>query len=423
MCTGCAPRGGPVARNRGLVKAIRFAAPIPTYLATKAVGALSRSWYVGPHACTRFGHVDEPALPNDQWVRIRTRLGGICGSDLNIITLSASPSTSPFSSFPFVLGHENVGDVIEVGGSVRRVVIGDRVVANPLLSCRPRAIEPICTACQVGDQSRCEHFTDGALPPGMLLGTTRGLGGSWGEQFVAHESQILRVRDEMTDEQALLVEPFACSVHAVRANLPSPSDRVLVLGAGSIGLLTMAALHALTPETRVTVAARYAFQAAHARRLGATNVVETRGDYLGELAQAAGTRLLKPIIGEPVGVGGFDTTFVCVGGAKGLSDAMRFTRAGGTIVLLGNATTLRGVDWTPLWLKELTLRGSLCYGAHAHGGASRGAFDEAAELIACGAASVGSLVTHTFALSDYSAAIGSALGRGRSESVKVAFRF
>jgi threonine dehydrogenase-like Zn-dependent dehydrogenase len=405
------------------VKAIRFAAPIPTYLATKAVGALSRSLYVGPHACTRFADVDEPVLPNDQWVRIRTRLGGICGSDLNIITLGASPSTSPFSSFPFILGHENVGDVIEVGGRVRRVAVGDRVVVNPLLSCTPRGIEPTCAACQDGEQSRCVHFTDGALPPGMLLGTTRGLGGSWGEQFVAHESQILRVREEMTDEQALLIEPFACSVHAVRANLPQATDRVLILGAGSIGLLTMAALRALAPQAKVTVAARYGFQSAHASRLGATSVVETRGDYLGELAEAARTRLLKPIIGDPIGIGGFDTTFVCVGGAKGLADAMRFTRAGGTIVLLGNATTLRGVDWTPLWLKELTLRGSLCYGAHAHGGASLGAFDEAAELIACGTAPVGPLVTHTFALSDYGAAIGTAADRGRSESVKVAFRF
>jgi L-iditol 2-dehydrogenase len=172
----------------------------------------------------------------------------------------------------------------------------------------------------------------------------------------------------------------------------------------------------------VTIAARYAFQAAHATRLGARSVVETRGDYLGELAEAAGTRLVKPILGKPVGIGGFDMTFVCAGGAGGLDDAMRFTRAGGTIVLLGNTTTTPGLEWTPLWLKELTLRGTLCYGAHGHAAASRGAFKEAADLIASGAAPVASLVTHTFALSDYAKAIATAAGRGRSESVKVAFR-
>lgn len=405
------------------MKAIRFAAPIPTYLATLAAGTVSRRLYVGRHACTRFGDVPEPALPNDRWVRIRTRMGGICGSDLNVITLTASPSTSPFSSFPFVLGHENVGDVVEVGRAVRAVAPGDRVVANPLLCCEPRGVEPPCAPCAEGDHSRCAHFTDGAIPPGLLIGTTRGLGGSWGEQFVAHESQLVRVPDAMRDEEGVLIEPFACSVHAVRANLPGPRDRVLVIGAGSIGLLTTAALQALAPEARVTVLARHAFQAAHAERLGASHVVHARGDYLPALADAAGTRLLKPILGKPVGVGGFDVTFVCVGGARGMDDAMRCTRAGGTIVLLGNSSTLDGLDWTPLWLKELTVRGSLCYGAHHHGGATRGAFDEAAALIAAGDAPVGPLLTHIFPLAEYDRALAVAMEKGGAESVKVAFRF
>src|SRR5262245_57214229 len=114
-----------------------------------------------------------PALPNDRWVRIRTRMGGICGSDLNILTLRASPSTSPFSSFPFVLGHENVGVVTEVGPGVRSVAVGARVTANPLLACAARGIHPPCAACASGDPQRCAHFTDGDVAPGMLLGTTR----------------------------------------------------------------------------------------------------------------------------------------------------------------------------------------------------------------------------------------------------------
>jgi threonine dehydrogenase-like Zn-dependent dehydrogenase len=405
------------------VKAIRFAAPIPTYLATLAAGSLSRRLYVGPHACTTFGDIDAPTLPNDRWVRVRTRMGGICGSDLNVITLKASPSTSPFSSFPFVLGHENVGDVIEVGSGVRSVALGDRVVANPLLCCEARAIEPVCGPCATGDHSRCSHLTDGSLPPGMLIGTTKGLGGSWGEQFVAHETQILPVPSSMSDAEAVLVEPFACSVHAVRANLPQAGDRVLVIGAGSIGLLTIAALNALAPNAAITALARHPFQSAHAQRLGASHVVSARGDYLQSLADAAETRLLKPILGKPIGVGGFDWTFVCIGGTRGMDDAMRFTRAGGTIVLLGNSSTMNGLDWTPLWLKELTVRGSLCYGAHRHGNASVHAFNEAADLIARGAAPIGSLVTHTFPLADYARALDIALGKRDSESVKVAFKF
>ena len=404
------------------MKAITFAAPIPRYLSTLAAGRMSDRFYLGPLACTRYGDVADPALPSERWVRVRTRLGGICGSDLNVITLKASPSTSPFSSFPFVIGHENVGDVVEVGRDVRGVPVGARVAVNPLLCCEPREIAPACAACAAGDHSRCAHFTDGALPPGMLLGTTRGLGGSWGETFVAHESQVVPVPESMRDEEAVLVEPFACSVHAVRSNLPAEGARVLVIGGGSIGLLTAAALRALAPRAHVAILARHAFQRERAQQLGVERAIDAHGDYLAALAEAGGTRLVKPIIGKPVGIGGFDVTFVCVGGAAAMDDAMRVTRAGGTIVLLGNSSVMNGIDWTPLWLKELTVRGSLCYGGHTHASPDRSAFREAAELIASRRAPIGDFVTHVFPLSQYRRAIDVARSKRAERSIKVAFR-
>jgi L-iditol 2-dehydrogenase len=404
------------------VKAIRFAAPIPTYLATLAAGRLSDRFLVGPHACTTYGDLDAPALPGDRWVRIRTRLGGICGSDLSIVSLQASPSTSPFSSFPFVLGHELVGEVIETGAAVTSARPGDRVAANPLLCCESRGIAPACAACAAGDHGRCSRFTDGALPPGMLIGTTRGVGGGWGEQFVAHESQLLRLPASMADEDAVLIEPFACAVRAVRANRPAAGQQVLVVGAGSIGLLATAAVRALAPAARVTVLARHDFQGEHARRFGAANVVRARGNYIKALADAGGTRLLQPILGKPIGIGGFDVTFVCVSGARAMDDAMRVTAAGGTVVLLGNSSTMRSLDWTPLWLKELTLRGSVYYGAH-HAAAERSDFAEAAQLIASGTANLRPLLTHTFPLAEYRRALAAAMDKRGEGSIKVAFRY
>ena len=219
------------------MKAICFAAPIPTYLATQVAGRLSDAWLVGPYACTRFADVATPELPNEHWVRIRTRLGGICGSDLAIVGLEASPSTSPFSSFPFVIGHENVGTIDQCGAAVRHFGVGDRVTVNPLLCCEARAITPACAACTAGHHSRCEHFTDGALPPGMFIGTTQSLGGSWGEYFVAHESQLVRVADSVSDAAAVMTEPLACCVHAVLGAKPEPEQQALVIGAGTMGLL------------------------------------------------------------------------------------------------------------------------------------------------------------------------------------------
>lgn len=405
------------------MKAISFAAPIPTYLATLLAGKVSDALYVGSHACTRLADVETPALPTDRWVRVRTRMGGICGSDLNVITLKASPSTSPFSSFPFVIGHENVGEIVEVGRGVRDARVGDRVVANPLLCCEPRGLEPACDACRAGHHSRCARFTDGPIAPGMLIGTTRGLGGSWGEMFVAHETQLVRVADAVTDQEAVLVEPFACSVHAVRSAMPVSDERLLVIGAGSIGLLTVAALRALAPTCHLTVLARHPFQSEHATRLGADRIVFARGDYLRELADAGRARLLKPIIGKPVGVGGFDKTFICTGGAQATDDAMRVTRAGGTLVLLGNSANMDGIDWTPLWLKELTVRGSLCYAEHRHGSPARDAFREAADLIAARRVALAPLLTHVYTIADYRAALSTAMDKKASGSIKVAFTF
>jgi threonine dehydrogenase-like Zn-dependent dehydrogenase len=237
------------------------------------------------------------------------------------------------------------------------------------------------------------------------------------------------VGEGVPDDEAVLTEPFACCVHAVHRARPAAGQRALVIGAGTMGLLQVAALRALAPGTAVTVLARHAFQAAHATRLGAARVVLARGDYLAELADAGETRLLQPILGAPIGVGGFDLTFICIGGARGVEDALRFTTQGGTIVLLGNASALRRVDWTPLWLKELTIAGTLAYGAHGahggagHGGASTHAFSEAAELIGERRVELSGLVTHQFGLGEYRRALATARERGGSGSVKVAFRF
>lgn len=405
------------------MKAITFEAPIPRYLLTIASGMLSSRLCVGPHACTRHREIPTPDLPGVDWVRIRTKLGGICGSDTSIVTLGESPATSPFSSFPFVLGHENVGEIAELGRGVRGFEVGERVVVNPLLCCEPRGVTPSCEACAAGHHSQCAHFTDGRVAPGMFIGTTRGLGGSWGECFVAHASQVVRVPTHTTDAEAVLTEPLACCVHTVHRARPAAHGRVLVIGAGTMGLLQTAALTAMVPGASVCVLARHQFQAVLATRFGAARTVMARGDYLRELADAGNTRLLQPILGRPIGVGGFDVTYVCVGGVQGVDDALRFTRQGGTIVLLGCATALRGLDWTPLWLKELTLAGTLAYGAPGHGGTGPNAFKQAAALIGERRVELGGLVTHEFALGDYRKALATARERGATKSVKVAFRF
>lgn len=404
------------------MKAVVFDGAMARYLTTLAAGRVSKRALVGRGRTTQVRDIEPPSLPGENWVRVGTRLGGICGSDVNLVNLHVSPSTSPFSSFPFVIGHENVGTVVEIGARVTRVTIGDRVVANPLLACRERAIDPPCRHCASGFPSRCEHFTDGVLAPGMLLGTTRGLGGSWGEQYLAHEDQLVTIDDHVSDRLAVLTEPLACVLAPIHAHPPVPGARVLVIGAGAMGLLATAALKAVT-ETDVTVLCRYRYQAEHAERLRADRIVMAKdGDYFAELARVTNSRLLKPILGPRINVGGFDTTFVCVGNDIAVNDALRFTRSGGSMLLLGNVSKLSGVDWSPVWLKELTIHGSLCYhGSTAHGGSSPGDFAAASRLVAGPLREpIEPLVTHVVPLAHARDAIMIALGRSRERAVKVA---
>ena len=124
------------------MKAIQLVVSIPRYVLTKAIGAVYRPVFWSPLAMLRYREVPEPALPGPQWVKVKTRYGGICGSDVHSLSLGSSPALSVFISSPFTLGHEHVGTIAEVGGQVKGFAAGDRVVADPLLPCATRGIEP-----------------------------------------------------------------------------------------------------------------------------------------------------------------------------------------------------------------------------------------------------------------------------------------
>ncbi len=248
------------------MRAVQFSDSIPRYAVTKVIGKARPTAFWGKAACTQLRDVTPPALPGPDWVRIHTLLGGICGSDLGTITLHASTSTSVFTSFPFTLGHENVGIVGERGAAAQDIPEGQRVVVNPLLPCATRGIAVPCPACARGAENRCTAFDLGALAPGMLTGFCRDTGGSWSAEFVAHRSQLLPVADTLSDESAVLAEPFGVAVHAVLRAWPKDGQDVLVIGGGIIGLSIIAALRALGSTARIVASVRYPFQAqtAHA---------------------------------------------------------------------------------------------------------------------------------------------------------------
>jgi threonine dehydrogenase-like Zn-dependent dehydrogenase len=400
------------------VRGLTFSLSVPGHLAARladrwAPALPAAGWLPG----LSLARLPAPGLPGARWVRLRPILSGVCASDLALITGRSSPALSPFVSFPAVLGHEVLARVTEVAPAVRGVRPGDRVVVDPFISCEARNLPP-CPPCARGDSRLCTRAAEDSLAPGMLIGYCRALPGGWSEEMVAHENQLHQVPDEVSDEAAVLVEPLAVALHAVLLSPPPAVGRALVLGAGTIGLCTIAALKVVVPTCRVVAVARHPFQSAAARRLGA-EPVETGQDAGDAAVASAGARRYRPVWGPPVYAGGFDRVYDCAGTERSMDDALRVSGPGAHVVLVGCTGGVR-LDLSFVWARELRVLGSYGYGPEP-GAGGRHTFQLALDLLRRGTPDLAALVTHRFPLERWRAALGTSLRRARHGAVKVVF--
>jgi threonine dehydrogenase-like Zn-dependent dehydrogenase len=263
--------------------------------------------YTGPFSTIRLTDIPEPKLPSPEWVKIKTRLCGFCGSDLNLLMMKDSPTAMPFTSFPCVPGHEFCGDVVETGGNVKSVKNGDLVTVIPALNCDTRGIQPVCRSCAAGIPSNCENFAEGAFAPGMFTGICKDINGGFAEYVVAHKSQICLVPSGVSAESAALTEPLAVGPQAVLDNMPGDSDKVLVIGGGVIGAMVVKSIRALGSRCDITLIEPSPFAADYVKKSGADRsvgigIIEASVDF-------AGGRAYKPELGERIVMGGFDKVF------------------------------------------------------------------------------------------------------------------
>ncbi len=405
------------------MRALTFDPTIPRFIATKALSAVRRSALWGSLSPLQYREVSDPPLPDKEWVRVGVRLGGICGSDLHTIHLDTSPAMSALTSFPFVLGHENVGVLVEIGGAVGGFAPGQRVTVEPVLPCAARGFASSCPNCLAGNYNLCLRNTEGHLSPGLMIGACKDTGGSWGPTFVAHRSQVLPVPDAVSDENALMAEPLSSVLHPLLRHPPADEATVLVIGAGVIGLCAVVALRAMGATSRIVVLAKYPFQGAMATKLGADRSVPlSKGDgHFDAVAELTGGKLRRPMLGKRVLIGGADLTIDCVGSSRSLDDALRLTRPGGSVLIVGLASFPRGVDWTPIWLKELNVIGSSFYSLEHWQGRDWRTMEIVLDWMGRGVVDLGQLVTHRFPVSAYPQALTTAMGKGASNAFKVAF--
>jgi threonine dehydrogenase-like Zn-dependent dehydrogenase len=277
-----------------------------------------------------------------------------------------------------------------------------------VLSCVTRGIDPACEMCQAGRTNLCEQIAFGHLEPGLQCGYCESTGGGWSTAMVAHRSQLVAVPDDLSDEAAVLVEPTACAVHAARQ---VADGQVAVIGSGTLGLLTIAALRSSGRAAHLLIAtAKHPEQRRWAKELGADVVCAPD-----ELARHIRSETRSMRLGDRL-TGGIDTVVDCVGSADSLTQALSVVAPGGTVHVVGMPGVTK-LDLTSLWHREVALRGAYAYTTGIAGEPDD--FATAVELVRL--LDLGRLVSATYPMARYEDAVAHAATAGTRGAVKIAF--
>ncbi|HEY1829972.1 MAG TPA: zinc-binding dehydrogenase [Acidimicrobiales bacterium] len=402
-----------------------FERSLPRFAAARLASSFGsgRGAGVGP---LRLVDTETPPLPSDAgWVHLSPLLSGICGSDLATLDGRSSRYFEDIVSFPFVPGHEVVGAVTTdaTAQDGEALAAGSRVVLQPVLGCAARGITPMCAACTAGQVGNCGNLAFGHIRPGLQTGFCADTGGGWStEGLSAHTSQLFAVPAELSDTDAVTVEPVACAVHAVLHSGIRDGDVVAILGAGTLGLAITAALSHLSATGRVAiprvvlVGARYPHQQRLARTFGATEALPPD-----QLPRAVRRHARSLSFGGESGqtatlTGGADVVIDCVGSAESITDSLAMVKPRGTVSLVGMPGKVT-VDLAPLWHREVRLAGAYAYGTESPDHVPT--FDLAFEVAA--AHQTGQLVSATYPLARFEEAVAHAGAAGRRGAVKIAF--
>jgi threonine dehydrogenase-like Zn-dependent dehydrogenase len=372
--------------------------------------------------------VDDAALVRPDWVITRPRLSGVCGSETKLVLgeFTSGDVDNPmaaFSSIPHIPGHEVVAEVVELGPEASGLEVGQRVLLNPWLTCGPRGVTPMCAACQRGELNLCWSFTTGALGPGVHVGVATDAPGGWADLMAAHDSMLIPIPDDVTDEVAVLADPFAVSLHAILRCPPPPSGRVLVYGAGALGMTSIAILRSLYPDVEVAVVARFPAQAELAIKFDATLVLphEPRSELVEALADWSGGVLHASFAGLPMAhPGGIDVVYDTVARPETLEVGVRLLAERGSLVQTGVHTPGRW-EYTPIYFKELSIVGSNAFGVEEVEGVRQHALRHYLDLVRAQRIDLSGMLTHRFPLDRWHDAFRALSVQEESGAIKVAF--
>lgn len=385
------------------MKTIYFEKDIPRVLMTKfAAKRCKPLLYTGFSAVKYNKNLPDPPLPADNWLRVKNVLCGLCGTDMSFFKATTGTNSAfepiPSSKRTF-LGHENVGIVIETGSAVTKFRIGDRVTIREYMSgCGNKDIQPRCKYCEEGNYNLCLNY--GEPSPHKLPD----VGAGWGDTFIAPEQQLAKIYDELSDEQAVMVEPTCVSIHAVLMAPPEKKEKILIMGCGTIGLGIVQAIKIVEPDCEVWIMERVKTKQDFAKKLGADHVLN--GDpYQATSAATGGSKVFTGMNKNKMFFGGFDRIYDCIGGNWSNTTALRLLRPRGTLVKVGHHMNAITFDESPIWWHEIKLIGIDAHGMEEWQGRKLYTFDLAQEWIRDGIYRTEGFVTHHFKLDDYKEAM------------------
>ncbi|WP_432543706.1 zinc-dependent alcohol dehydrogenase [Kineococcus sp. SYSU DK002] len=330
--------------------------------------------YVGDGVVTvTDGAVRAPARGE---VRLEVAYTGICGTDLHIVHGAMDARVQR----PLVFGHEASAVVAELGEGVGELVVGQRVVVVPLVW------DGTCPACLAGHQHVCQNLTFvGIDSPGALQ-----------ESWTVPAGTVVPLPDSLSLHDAALTEPVAVAVHDVRRSGLRGGERVVVLGAGPIGVLISTV--ARTAGAEVVVVELDEQRRARAADLG-FRTLDPRDD-------------LERLVEEWTGGAGADVVFEVSGAAAAVAVAPRLARVRGTLVVVAIHPTPREVDLQRVFWRELTLVGARVY--------ERRDVEEAIDLLTRGIVPVDRIVSSVRPLAQTAQAVEElAAGRGLKVLIQV----
>lgn len=249
--------------------------------------------------------IPDPAISDDHDVKIRMEVVGVCGSDIHYYL--QGKIGSQVVQYPFTVGHEGAGTVLETGPAVTRVKPGDRIAIEPAMPCWQ------CDQCLAGRHHTCRKL--------RFLGCPGQAGGCLSEYIIMPETSCFPISPGLSLDEAAISEPLAIGVYAVQQSVPMPGSRIAILGSGPIGMSVM-----------------LASKAAGCGRIYMTDKIDERlklvknagGDWTGNPDREDVTRLV--LEQEPLAL---DAVFECCGKQETVDQAFELLKPGGKLILVG----------------------------------------------------------------------------------------